>query len=79
MKLKGKERKWKGKERKRKRKGKETNRNETKQKEKKRIILTSVRYEEWCLLGCYGRVAIVRTDVSEEPGASIRVTRIGEL
>jgi hypothetical protein len=25
------------------------------------------------------RVALVRTDVSEEPGASIRVTRIGEL
>jgi hypothetical protein len=25
------------------------------------------------------RVAIVRTNVSEEPGASIRVTRIGEL
>jgi hypothetical protein len=25
------------------------------------------------------RVALVRTDVSEEPSASIRVTRIGEL
>jgi hypothetical protein len=25
------------------------------------------------------RVALVRTDVSEEPDASIRVTRIGEL
>jgi hypothetical protein len=25
------------------------------------------------------RVALVRTDVSEEPGASIRVTKIGEL
>jgi hypothetical protein len=25
------------------------------------------------------RVALVRTDVSEEPGTSIRVTRIGEL
>jgi hypothetical protein len=24
-------------------------------------------------------VALVRTDVSEEPGASIRVTKIGEL
>jgi hypothetical protein len=36
-------------------------------------------YEEWCLLGCY-RVALVRTDVSEELSTSfIRVTRIGEL
>jgi hypothetical protein len=36
-------------------------------------------YEEWCLLGLR-RVALVRTDVSEEPSASfIRVTRIGEL
>jgi hypothetical protein len=25
------------------------------------------------------RVVLVRTDVSEEPGASIRVTRIGEV
>jgi hypothetical protein len=25
------------------------------------------------------RVALVRTDVSEEPSASIRVTRVGEL
>jgi hypothetical protein len=25
------------------------------------------------------RVALVRTDVSEEPGATIRVTKIGEL
>jgi hypothetical protein len=31
-------------------------------------------------LGCYGRVALVRTDVSEELSAStIRVTRFGEL
>jgi hypothetical protein len=29
--------------------------------------------------GLLHRVALVRTDVSEEPGASIRVTRIGEL
>jgi hypothetical protein len=30
--------------------------------------------------GMLGRVALVRTDVSEEPGASfIMVTRIGEL
>jgi hypothetical protein len=29
--------------------------------------------------GMLRRVALVRTDVSEEPGASIRVTRIGEL
>jgi hypothetical protein len=36
-------------------------------------------YEEWCLLGCYA-VWLVRTDVSEEPSASIiRVTTIGEL
>jgi hypothetical protein len=36
-------------------------------------------YEEWCLLGSYA-ARLLRTDVSEEPGASfIRVTRIGEL
>jgi hypothetical protein len=35
-------------------------------------------YEEWCL-GMLRRVALVRTDVSEELSASIRVTRIGEL
>jgi hypothetical protein len=29
--------------------------------------------------GMLRRVALVRTDVSEEPSASIRVTRIGEL
>jgi hypothetical protein len=29
--------------------------------------------------GLLRRVALVRTDVSEEPGASIRVTKIGEL
>jgi hypothetical protein len=29
--------------------------------------------------GLLRRVALVRTDVSEEPGASIRVTEIGEL
>jgi hypothetical protein len=29
--------------------------------------------------GMLRRVALVRNDVSEEPGASIRVTRIGEL
>jgi hypothetical protein len=29
--------------------------------------------------GMLRRVALVRTDVSEEPGASIRVTRIGGL
>jgi hypothetical protein len=29
--------------------------------------------------GMLRRVALVRTDVSEEPGASIRVTRIGEI
>jgi hypothetical protein len=29
--------------------------------------------------GMLRRVALVRTDVSEVPGASIRVTRIGEL
>jgi hypothetical protein len=29
--------------------------------------------------GMLSRVALVRTDVSEEPGSSIRVTRIGEL
>jgi hypothetical protein len=29
--------------------------------------------------GMLGRVALVRTDVLEEPSASIRVTRIGEL
>jgi hypothetical protein len=29
--------------------------------------------------GMLRRVALVRTDVSEEPGASIRVTRISEL
>jgi hypothetical protein len=37
-------------------------------------------YEEWCLLGCYASVALVRTDISEELSASfIRVTRIWEL
>jgi hypothetical protein len=36
-------------------------------------------YEECCLLGCYAVWLLLRTDVSEEPGASIRVTRIGEL
>jgi hypothetical protein len=36
--------------------------------------------EEWRLVGCYGRVALVRTDVSEELSSSIiRMTRIGEL
>jgi hypothetical protein len=42
---------------------------------------TITHNEEWCLLGCYGcYVVLVRTDVSEEPGASfIRVTKIGEL
>jgi hypothetical protein len=36
--------------------------------------------EEWCLLGCYAVWAVVRTDVSEEPGTSfIRVTTISEL
>jgi hypothetical protein len=35
---------------------------------------------EWRLLGCYARVAHVRTDVTKELYASIiRVTRIGEL
>jgi hypothetical protein len=29
--------------------------------------------------GLLRRLALVRTDVSEEPGASIRVTRIDEL
>jgi hypothetical protein len=29
--------------------------------------------------GLLRRVALVRTDVSEEPGASIRVAKIGEL
>jgi hypothetical protein len=29
--------------------------------------------------GLLRRVALVRTDVSEEPGGSIRVTKIGEL
>jgi hypothetical protein len=29
--------------------------------------------------GMLRRVALVRTDVSEEPSASIRITRIGEL
>jgi hypothetical protein len=29
--------------------------------------------------GLLRRVALVKTDVSEEPGASIRVTKIGEL
>jgi hypothetical protein len=29
--------------------------------------------------GLLRRVALVRTDVSEEPGASIRVIKIGEL
>jgi hypothetical protein len=29
--------------------------------------------------GMLRRVALVRSDVSEEPSASIRVTRIGEL
>jgi hypothetical protein len=29
--------------------------------------------------GLLRRVALVRTDVSEEPGASIMVTKIGEL
>jgi hypothetical protein len=29
--------------------------------------------------GMLRRVALVRTDVSEEPSASIRVTKIGEL
>jgi hypothetical protein len=38
-----------------------------------------VVFEEWHLLGCH-RVALVRTDVSEELSASfIKVTRIGEL
>jgi hypothetical protein len=43
--------------------------------------VTDIRsLEEWYLLGCYGRVALVRTDVSEETSAFfIRVTRIGEL
>jgi hypothetical protein len=37
-------------------------------------------YEEWCLLGMLRRVALVRTDVTEELSASIiRVTGIGEL
>jgi hypothetical protein len=35
---------------------------------------------EWCLLGSYGRVALVSTDVSEELSTSfIRVTRFGDL
>jgi hypothetical protein len=37
-------------------------------------------FEEWCFLGMLRRVALERTDVSEELSASfIRVTRIGEL
>jgi hypothetical protein len=37
----------------------------------------TIKKEEWCLVSS---VALVRTDVSEEPGASfIRVTRIGDL
>jgi hypothetical protein len=40
----------------------------------------SLQFEEWRLLGCYRRVALVRTDVSKESSPSfIRVTRIGEL
>jgi hypothetical protein len=36
--------------------------------------------QEWCLLGMLRRVALVTSDVSEEPSASfIRVARIGEL
>jgi hypothetical protein len=36
--------------------------------------------EEWRLLGCVRRMALVTTDVSEELSASIiRVIRIGEL
>jgi hypothetical protein len=36
--------------------------------------------EDWRLLGCLHRVALVRADVSEELSASfIRVARIGEL
>jgi hypothetical protein len=43
--------------------------------------LNKIKYHigtEWHLLGCVRRVALVRTDVSEELSASfIRVTRIG--
>jgi hypothetical protein len=41
-------------------------------------VVTMKNAEKWS--GMLRRVALVRTDVSEEPGASfIRVTRIGEL
>jgi hypothetical protein len=35
--------------------------------------------EEWRLLGCYAVWLLLRTDISEELSASIRVIRIGEL
>jgi hypothetical protein len=47
-----------------------------------RIASKSLRKLIACVLeysGMLRRVTVVRTDVSEEPSASIRVTRIGEL
>jgi hypothetical protein len=39
-----------------------------------------ISVEEWCRLGCYAVWLLLRTDVSEEPGAFfIRATKIGEL
>jgi hypothetical protein len=42
------------------------------------IPLNMSPYEEWLFSGMLCRVDLVKTDVSEEPSSSIRVTRIGE-